>query len=179
MTKPLLSTFALGVALAALPGCPLLTVEAEVPEICLSYPNLTVETAVGATSTTQRFTFDDLSAVQDLLDDDASLTFVRAEVRATSGIESFSFVDAVHVVASSGAPGSTLPALTIYDCDGDCVPEGSRLAIPASTTGDAVALLRTGSVAIDLDFQGTIPAASWTIAVDVCMAAKAGYTVSP
>ena len=169
----------LGLGLATLPGCPLLNIQADVPEVCLSYPNLQVTSQVGATSVKQSFAFADLSAVQDLLKHDASLKFHRAEVRATSGIESFAFVDRVRVVVSSGDASSTLPPLTMYDCDGDCVPEGAKLEIPAAVGNDAIAYLRTGSIVIDLDFQGTIPAASWTMDVDVCLSAKAGYTLSP
>jgi hypothetical protein len=169
----------LGVGLLALSGCPLLDVRADVPEVCLTYPNLAVTTTAGLHSLHQSFAFDDLSAVHDLANRDANLKFVRAEVRATSGIDSFAFVDAVHVVVASGDPGTTLPPLTMYDCDGDCVPTGNTLDVPAAVGNNAIAYLRANSLVIDVDFQGVIPASTWTMDVDVCMAAQAGYTVSP
>lgn len=174
------SVLALGIGLVFLPGCPLLDIEADVPEVCLRYPNLQVETTKGATSFKQSFAFDDLSSVHDLTDKlDANLEFVRAEVRATSGIDSFAFVRAVHIVVSSGDPNSTLPPLTMYDCNGDCVPEGATLDIPAAVGHDAIEYLKSNSVVIDLDFQGEVPASTFTMDVDVCMKARAGYTFRP
>lgn len=169
----------LGIGLAMLPGCPLLNVEADVPEVCLSYPNLEVTSPTAQTSIKQSFGFDDLSAIHDLAKQDADLEFVRATVRATSGVENFGFVRAVHVVVSSGDAGSTLPPLTMYDCTGDCVPDGNTLDIPATVGTNAIEYLRGDSVLIDLDFEGEIPAGTWTMDVDVCMKARAGYTVNP
>jgi hypothetical protein len=165
--------------LGMLPGCPLLEVQADLPEVCLSYPNIRVPAASGLSSIDQSFVFDDLSAVKDLTDIDASLQFVRAEVRATSGIDGFGFVHAAHLVISSGDPASTLPSLTMYNCDGDCAPDGNRLELPAALANDAFAYLRTSSVVIDLSFQGEVPTVPWSMDVDVCMKASAGYTLSP
>jgi hypothetical protein len=169
-----------GIGLLALPGCPLLDVEVDAQEVCLSYPNFQVPAAgTGETALHQSFVFDDLSAVKDITKLDANLEFVRAEVRATSGIQSFDFIHAVHIVVASGDPASTLPPMTMYHCDGDCAPDGDRLEIPAAVGADAIAYLRSSSVKIDLDFEGQVPAVAWTMDIDVCMKARAGYTVSP
>jgi hypothetical protein len=169
---------ALLLGLATLPGCPLLDVQAEVPEVCLTYPNLPVQTpAVGSLS--QSFVFDDLSAVHDLAKQEANIGFVRAEVRVTSGIENLAFIHAVHVVVSSTDPATPLPPLTVYDCDGNCVPDGDVLQVPAALVNNAIDYLRSNSLKIDLEFDGDIPAASWTMDIDVCMKGSAGYTVSP
>jgi hypothetical protein len=161
-----------------LPGCPLVDVEADVPEVCLTYPNLQIQSPA-VSSATESFVFDDLSAVHDLAKQDASLGFVRAAIRVTSGLPNLEFIDAVRVVVSSGDPGSTLPPLTMYSCDGDCAPDGNTLDLPATAAHNAIDYLRSNSVKIDLEFRGQIPAASWTMDVDVCMKGKASYTVSP
>jgi hypothetical protein len=172
------SALVLGIGLSMLPGCPLVEIEADVPEVCLSYPNLQIETPMGLGSIKQSFVFDDLSAAHDLTDLDANLEFVRAEVRATSGIESFSFVRAVHVVVSSGDPDTALPPLTMYNCDGDCAPQDNKLVVPAAAGANAIEYLKSNSIVIDLEFQGDVPAGSWTMDVDVCMKARASYTIS-
>jgi hypothetical protein len=173
------SALVLGIGLGTLPGCPLLDVQADAQEVCLTYPNLVIPAAGGEHALTQSFVFDDLSSVHDLTKLDANLAFVRAEVRATSGITEFSFVEAAHLVVSSGDPASTLPPLTMYDCDGDCAPDGNRLEIPAAVAANAIDYLRSNSVKIDLTFQGTVPDTEWTMDVDVCMKARAHYTFSP
>ena len=132
------SALLFGLGLGMLPGCPLLDVQVDAPEVCLTYPNLQIPAAAGLTSLQQTFVFDDLSSVQDLAKLDANLEFVRAEVRATSGIDSFAFIEAAHVVVSSGDPASTLPPLTMYNCDGDCAPDGDQLELPAALATNAI-----------------------------------------
>jgi len=174
-----LSRFALlGLGLAMLPGCPLLEVEAEVPEICLTYPNLAVQTPA-LPSISQSFVFDDLSAVHDLVKQEASLEFVRAELRVTSGLDNLAFVDSVSIVVASGDPDTKLPPMTMYHCDGDCAPDGNAIKLSAAAEHNAIDYLKENSIKIDLDFRGEIPAASWTMDIDVCLKGKAGYTVSP
>jgi hypothetical protein len=174
----LLRSAALVAGLAALPGCPLIDAQADVPDVCLTYPNLQIQTPA-VDSASQSFVFDDLSKVKDLVNHDASLEFTRAELRVTSGIDDLSFVQAFHLVVSTDDPASKLPPLTIYDCDGDCAPDGGTLALPAGVAGNVIDYLRTSSIKVDLAFEGRIPAASWTMDIDVCMKGSAGYTVSP
>jgi hypothetical protein len=180
MTKSITkSALLFGIGLGMLPGCPLLDIQADAPEVCLTYPNLQIPPGPGLTSLHKTFVFDDLSSVRDITKLDGNLTFVRADVRATSGIDSFGFVDAAHVMVSSGDPATTLPPLTIYDCDGDCAPAGNELELPAAVASNALDYLRETSIVIDLDFEGRVPETAWTMDVDVCMKAQAGYTFSP
>jgi hypothetical protein len=173
------SALVFGVGLGMLPGCPLLDIQADAPEVCLTYPNLQIPGTPGLTSLHKTFVFDDLSSVGDLTKLDGNLQFVRAAIRATSGIDSFGFVDAAHLVVASGDPASALPPLTIVDCDGDCAPAGNELELPAALANNALPYLREKSIVIDLDFEGRVPETAWTMDVDVCMKAQAGYTFSP
>ena len=174
------SAVIIGIGLLALPGCPLLDVEVDAEEVCLTYPNFQVPAVAGGQKhLNQSFVFDDLSAVKDIADLDANIEFVRANVRATSGIDNFNFIDAVHIVVASGDPASALPPMTMYDCDGDCAPEGDHLEIPAAVGNDAIKYLRSDSIKIDIDFEGDVPAIAWTADLDVCLKARAGYTLSP
>src|SRR5436190_169684 len=85
-------------------GCPLLDVEAEVPEVCLTYPGIEVDGALAATHVDRSFTFDDLSRLHDLADLDAGISFTRAEVRVTSGVDSLGFVEQFRATVASGDP---------------------------------------------------------------------------
>ena len=122
--------------------------------------------------------FDDLSAVHDVVDQDASLEFVRAEIRVAGGLDDLSFVDAVKVAVSSNDPGTTLPKLTMYQCDGNCAPDGKTLKLTAGDAKNVIEYLKANSLKIDLDFQGEIPAASWTMDIDVCLKGSASHSVS-
>lgn len=174
------SAIVLGIGLFALPGCPVLDLEVEAQEVCLTYPNFQVPAAPsGQTSIHQSFVFDDLSAVKEIADLDANVEFVRAEVRATSGITSFDFIQSVRIAVSSGDPDSNLPTMTMYNCDGDCAPDGDRLEIPAAVGADAITYLRSDSIQIDVDFEGQVPTTAWTMDINVCLKGRAGYTVKP
>jgi hypothetical protein len=59
------------------------------------------------------------------------------------------------------------------------VPDGNALELPAGLAQNAIAYLQSNSIKVDLSFVGEIPAASWTMDVDVCMKGSAGYTFSP
>jgi hypothetical protein len=174
------SALVFGIGLLALPGCPLLDVQVDAEEVCLSYPNLDIPAVAGGQTTLdQSFVFDDLSAVHDVTKLDANLEFVRAEITATSGITSFDFIHAARIVVASGDPGTTLPPMTMYDCNGDCVPDGDKLEIPAAVGNDAIEYLRSNSIKIDLKFAGDVPSVKWTMDVNVCIKARASYSYSP
>lgn len=171
------SLLVLGTGLCLLPGCPLLDIQADVPEVCLSYPNLEITNPIPQSSAKQTFTFDDLSKVHDVLQKNANVEFVRAEIVASAGIENLDFVQGVKVAVS--ATDGSLPAMTMYSCDGDCVPDGNALEIPASLAGNAIEYLRKDSITIDLDFRGEIPVGTFTLDVNVCLKGSASFEVTP
>jgi len=164
--------------LTLLPACPLLDVTADAQEVCLSYPNIKVPAApAGTTDADQSFTFNDLSKIHDLTKLDANLELVRAEIRATSGISDFSFIDAAHLAVSSGDTGSTLPTVTMFNCDGDCDPNGATLEVPATDVQNVLDYLKTDSIKVDVSFKGQLPTVDWMMDVDVCFKASASYKV--
>jgi hypothetical protein len=92
-------------------GCPLVEVDVEVREVRLTYADIAVEgvPAEAGGSVQQEFVFDDLGDIQELVELDADVSFLRVELSTKSGIASFDFVDHATVSISSGDPASTLP----------------------------------------------------------------------
>lgn len=156
-----------------LAGCPLLEIEAEVGEACLSYRDVEVP---GVTSghVTHGLVFDDLSEVHELLAHDPELRFVRAEIRAISGADGFT-VERAAIAIASGDPDATLPTLPVYGCDGDCPTHDGALSIPATTQESAVPYLAGDTLVVDLDLTGALPAQAWRMDVDVCVQGKVAY----
>ncbi len=128
-----------------------------------------------ASSIDQSFTVDDLGEVQSLSAIVSNLTFVRAEAHATSGIDNFDFVDAAHITVASDVPSPPLPALDVYDCDGDCVPDGSTLTVPSNVQQSAIDYVESGSVLVDVSLVGQPPTVAWTMNVDVCFSGQLSY----
>jgi hypothetical protein len=132
-----------------------------------------------ATGVDETFAFDDLSAFDALKELDVDARFVRASVRATHGVGSLAFIEAASIEVASNDPSSTLPTRLIYACDGDCPAEDDALVIPAVSPIDALAYIRTGSLAITLLATGPMPTEDWTVDVEVCVAARASYAYDP
>lgn len=169
-------------ALALLPACPLVDVEVDLSEACVTYDEtkidaVPVEAGVIARATIHRsFTIDDLSAFHRITDQDAEASFVRGEILALSGVDDFSFVEAARIVISSGDPESDLPPLLVYECDGDCVAEGGTLDMTAGAAHDVVDYLRGDSLVVDLELTGRPPTTAWSMRSELCFAANARYT---
>ena len=158
-----------------LAGCPLLQIEAEVSEVCVTYANVEIE-GVAGDRVQHSFTATDLGALQEFVDQDAELSFTRVAIRSGSA---FGRVDAASVTVASGDPEATLPTLAIVECAGDCVPDGATLDIPAAVQHSAVEYVKTGSLVVEMDLRGQLPAEAWTADVDVCMTGRFSYTVEP
>jgi hypothetical protein len=157
--------------LVVLPACPLLEVQGEVQEVCLTYRGVTIPgVPVGQTQVSQSFTLDQLQG--------AKLTFTHAEVRATAGVSDFSFVQHAELSIASGDPASTLPTLSIFNCEG-CATTSTTLDVDNPTTTEVQDYIKTGSVIVTIDLKGTAPATDWTADVDVCMTGNISYTVAP
>jgi hypothetical protein len=158
------------------PACPLLDVQADVQEVCLTYRGVTIPGVPIGGSISQSFNFDDLQGAKDLADANAVLTFTRAEVRATAGVPSFSFVKSAALSIASGDPNSTLPTLSVFDCQ-DCGNPTTTLDVNDATTTPVQDYVKSGSLVVTIDFTGTPPANDWTVDVDVCMSGSIDYTV--
>lgn len=172
------SFLALGVVLFS-GGCPLLDVAVDVEEACLTYPDVQVEGHPGGLAVSRSFAFDDLGAVHDLLDHNGDVRFVRGEVRAKDGIADFKFVDSARIVISSGDADSPLPPLTVYNCDGDCLPDGNKLALDGAAQDSAVEYVKGDSLVIDIDLVGQLPSENWMMDVDVCLKGHLEYSLDP
>ena len=166
-------------SLLVLPACPLLDINAQVQEVCLTYRGVTIPgVPVGQTSIDQSFTLDQLQGAKDLADADAQLTFTHAEVRAVSGVSGFSFVQKAELSIASGDPNSTLPTLTVVDCEG-CGTSAAALDVDNPTTVPVQDYIKTGSLVVTIALQGTPPANDWVADVDVCMSGNISYKVAP
>jgi hypothetical protein len=181
-SSPGLVNAAFGLSLVVLAaGCPLLEVDVESTEVCMTHRGIEVPgvPAGAATGIDETFAFDDLSAFDALKDLDADAHFTSATVRATYGVGTLAFVDAASVEIASNDPESTLPTRVIYACDGDCPAEDNALVIPVQDQSDALEHLRSGSLSIALQVTGSLPTEAWTMDVEICVAAGASYAFEP
>jgi hypothetical protein len=166
------------IILVALAGCsvPLVDAQADIADLCISYPNMAV-TAVAPGTTTLDHTWDvtKLDAVQQLATLVTDLQLLRLDATPVTGITDFTFVQAAHVAIASGDPDSMLPTLDAYDCSGDCVPGGNSLDVPATVQANTLAYVETGYLVVDLQIDGDLPAVDWSMDLDVCFSGQVKY----
>jgi hypothetical protein len=153
-------------------GCPLLDVEADVQEACVTRTG--VQIAANAPTSDQSIVVDHLDGLADLAKQGFHLTLVHGQVRATSGISDFSFVTSAAVSLASGDPSSTLATLDALACDS----RGSAdaiLDVTPSSTADVAPYIESGSLILNVDLAGAAPAVDWTMDVEVCAHGSASY----
>lgn len=168
MNKPVLAL----VALSMLPACPLLDdVEVEVPEVCITYPSIDVEPA---TEVHTRVVSDDHGGIRDLLRDFEGVRFRRAAAYAVSGVDNFDFVQTARIGIAPGAD-PTAPALTLYECDGNCVSTADSLALSDGEELEVRHVLAGETIALEIDLTGYLPQVAWTMDVEVCF--EGNFTV--
>lgn len=150
-------------------GC---AVDLAVEEVRMSYKNVEVKGVPGnAKGATQHaFAFDDLSALQTLVDAGAEISFVGAELHATSGVDDMSFVDKLEI---------NVAETTLYGCDGTCEIRGRDVDMTPAKKQRANDYVNAGSLQIDFDIEGHLPGNKWTLDFDVVMSAELEYSVDP
>ncbi|HTR56223.1 MAG TPA: hypothetical protein VMJ10_36365 [Kofleriaceae bacterium] len=150
----------------------------DVTDLCVPYNGVQIKSvAPGTTTLDHQFTYDKLGALQSLAASIEDLTFVSIDGHAASGVPDLSFIQAAHVTVGTGNPNSSLPTVDAYDCDGDCVPDGSSLSVPAALQQSAIAYIESGSVLVDLELDGDLPTQDWTVDIDLCFRGEAGYSL--
>ena len=143
----------------------------------MTYADLEIPGSDGSGTISHQFVFDDLMSIDEIEQLDGNVEFVNVKLRAKSGVSDFGFLDSAHVTVTSGDAASTLPALTVVDCSGEgCPTAGSEITLLSSEPGDALAYLRSGSVAVSLEVSGALPTQAWTIDVDVCVKGTIRFT---
>jgi hypothetical protein len=158
-------------------ACTVVSAQVDVSDLCVPYDGVTIHgVAQGTTTVDHDWTFDKLAALQALASSVQDLQFVSIDASAASGVSSLDFIDAAHVSVASGNPAAMLPTVDAYDCTGDCVPDGSTLAVPSMLQQSAIAYIESGSVLVDLEVDGTLPVEDWTIDVQLCFRGDFGYS---
>lgn len=148
-------------------GC--LSIEAEIEGTCISRQDVQIEAAPDVHTASHAFLIEDMSEVHRLLDFDAELEFVRAEIRPKSGVTSLDFVDKA-AVAIEGMP--------VYACDGNC-PSTDGIELLTTAQQSATPYLSADMLSIQLDVTGDLPQVPWSADIDVCVKGRASYSLSP
>jgi hypothetical protein len=158
--------FALALLLP-LGGCPLLQIEAEVPEVCISKTDITVPGSLGQLETHVEVRLADLEALDELEQGD-ELRFTSFSARPQGGGGELSGIRAAKVTLT----GAGLPALVIFDCDGDCTADDSAMAPSLSAEDNIAAYLRAEDAAVEIELHGSLPLRDFKVDVNACLSGE-------
>jgi hypothetical protein len=162
------------VPLLALAGCPLFSVEGEIPEMCMTFANREVEGVFGPTLT-KTFTYDEPDVFKGFADIDATLTSARARLHAVSGVDSFAFLEGVEVKIQSGG----LEPLTIVACaEGACASQTAETEMAADVPESTADYFMTGPIHVTVTLSGELPSSTWFTDVEVCVSGTASASLS-
>lgn len=164
------------VLLPFLSGCPILDVEAEVPDACIKTQREIQGAALDA-PVNETLRYDDLEALGFLeeqdLDADVQINLIALRAVKTADL---SGLRKVVVAARSGAEDSTLPVIEITRCENEsCRPENAEIILTSQTTASVLDYIRSGSIEVLLEIEGELPAADWELEAEVCMGAVVTY----
>lgn len=172
-TRNLLASLAVAVFVSA---CAVV----DVGETCATYSDVQVPAMpTGAGSLATEFSVKDLGPFASLASSGFTLSFTRAEVRTTSGIDSLDFVRDASLAVASGNPASSLPKIQVLACD-DCDVGSGGDTLVVTGSGGSIAgapYVASGSLAVTVGLVGKVPAVAWTMDVDVCMSGSAAFSL--
>jgi hypothetical protein len=162
-------------ALAPLAGCDLFSVEAEVPEVCLSFHDRLVTGVAPGDALDKTLSFDALEVFGPWVELDADITSATATLTARSGVADLSFIESITVVMRGDGPAE----VPLVDCgDFACASSGMSATLADRPPADVNALLRERALRLDVIVTGALPQEDWVVNLDVCLSGVAKAALS-
>ena len=156
------------VLLLPLGGCPLLQVEVEVPNVCISRTDVAVPGTLGQLQTRVQVELSDIAALDELEPGD-ELQFISFSARPQGGGGELSGIESAKVPLAGGG----LPALVIFDCDGDCITADGSLSPTPASEDNVADYMRADDAAVEIELHGSLPPRDFKIDVSACLSGEA------
>jgi hypothetical protein len=153
--------------LLPLGGCPLLQVEAEVPEVCVSRTDVTVPGSLGQLQTKVRVDLSEIDGLSEIQGSD-ELHFISFSAHPQdSGLEFASIQSAKVTLRASEASG--LPDLQVFACSGNCITSEGSLTVKSSTDANIADYLGDAEVSVEIELHGSLPLRDFKVDVNACL----------
>lgn len=153
--------------LLPLGGCPLLQVEAEVPEVCVSRTGVTVPGSLGQVQTKVKVELADVGGLDEIRGSD-ELHFISFSAHPQGSSGELASIQSAKVTLIAGA-ASGLPALQIFACSGDCLGADGSLTVKSSTDANIADYLGDPQVSVEVELQGSLPLRDFKVDVVACL----------
>lgn len=165
-------TSALVVCALLLPlgGCPLLQIEADVPEVCVSRTDVEVPGALGQLQTTVKVKLSDIQGLDELKGGD-ELRFISFTAHPQDGGKEFANIQSAKVTLTA-SKASGLPALEIFACSGDCTDSSGALSVKSSTDDNIADYLSDDEATAEVELHGSLPLRDFKVDINACLSGE-------
>jgi hypothetical protein len=161
--------------LAPLSGCAIFSVEAEIPEMCMTFHDRMIAGVPAGEEFARSITVDPLEFFGPWVELDAEITQARATLVARRGVSDLSFLESLTVVMR----GTTQDALPLVNCVDYACASDDMVSTLADTTPDGIMnIVREGDISLDLVMTGDLPESEWVVDVQVCVSGRAKAALS-
>lgn len=163
--------------LLPLGGCPLLQIEAEVPQVCIARTGVTVPGSLGELLTMVKIGLDDAGGLDELRGGDA-LRFVSFAATPQGGGQELAGVQSARITLLASAD-SGLPPVQLFACADSCTGEDGALTLTSSSDANIAAYLRDREVAVELELRGSLPLQDFKVDLDACLSGEVRRSIDP
>lgn len=166
--------------LAVLPlgGCPLFSADADIPEMCVTLHDRTVEGVLPGESYRRRILANPLEVFGPFFEVSSEITAAKVTLHAKS-VPDLMFLDEVNVSMRGADPAFELPPLWLVRCpDYACASPTTVASAESATAMQATDYLAAGEIQLDITLTGPLPQADWKVDVEVCLSGTAGVELS-
>lgn len=156
--------------LLPLGGCPLLQIEADVPEVCVSRTDVAVPGALGQLQTAVKVQLSSIQGLDELTEDD-ELRFISFSAHPQDGGQELAGIQSAKVILTA-SEASGLPPIQIFSCAGDCTDASGALTVKSSTDANIADYLRDAEAAAELQLNGSLPLRDFKVDINACLSGE-------
>jgi hypothetical protein len=157
-------------ALLPLGGCPLFSVSAEIPEMCVGFHDRLIAGVKPGGSFERKIVADPLSSFGAYLSLGADITDAKATIHAKSGVANLAFIDSISVSLAGADTTNPMAPISLVDCiDYACASDTMDATLTNTPPEGVLDLLASGKVQIELTLTGDLPENDWVVDLEVCI----------
>ncbi len=170
---------ALVAALATLSGCPLFSMEAQIPEMCVTFNDRAILGVPDGEDYRESLIADPLTSFGAFFELSGEVRSATARIKARSGASDLMFLETVRVSMRGIEPGAEMPPAALVNCDGfTCASPSDVAELTTRVPGDVMEYVRRGRVQIDVTLSGPLPKSAWNADIEVCLSGEASLELS-
>ena len=177
-TLSLSSAALAALSIGLLSGCPVLSAEAEIGEMCVTFKDRTIKGTAAGQPFRHSVIAEPFEVFPALLQFDMEISHARATLILKQGAEDFSFLESISVYARGVEAGNELPPVALVNCpDYLCASDGGETSFDTDVPGTLGDYVAAGAMQLDITLRGPLPETDFTVDIEVCVSGLASVAL--